>query len=428
MSLALRIENLSKAYRLGELNRRTLLHEWRRRWHGGDAVDPDDPNVFWALRDVSFDVRPGEVVGLLGRNGAGKSTLLKVLSQITSPTSGKVKLRGHVASLLEVGTGFHLELTGRDNVYLNGTILGMTHREVSAKFEEIVAFSGIEEFIDTPVKRYSVGMRVRLAFAVAAHLEPEILVIDEVLAVGDAVFQQKCLGKIDEVAHAGRTVLFVSHNAAAIESLCTRGIVLEKGRLVFDGTQSEAIEFHAASRAAAGTDLAGRADRSGSGEVRITGMELRNGRGERVPAARAGEDLEIALHFRRRPGPAFPRIAVQISVATQFGAPVFTHANWLSGEVFGDLAETGTMICRIPRLPLPVGHFHVGFRLQADIRGRDALDAIENALELHVEAGNFFATGKLPTLQSGVCLVDGAWRVEPGSPNSAPRSATSLAG
>ena len=248
MSVVARIENLGKAFRLGVIDRRSFYHDWKQRLFSKSDV-ADDPELFWALRDVSFEVRDGEVVGLLGRNGAGKSTLLKVMSQITAPTRGCIKLRGRVASLLEVGTGFHPEMTGRDNVFLNGIILGMTRREVAGKFDEIVAFADIGEFIDTPVKRYSVGMRVRLAFAVAAHLEPEILLIDEVLAVGDAAFQQRCLGKIGEVSRGGRTVFFVSHNVAAVEALCTRGIVLEHGRVAFDGAPVEAIEHYSASRA-----------------------------------------------------------------------------------------------------------------------------------------------------------------------------------
>ena len=410
--VVVRIENLSKAYRLGELSRKVLWQDWRHRFGAGHAEANGDPEPFWALRDISFDVREGEVLGLLGRNGAGKSTLLKVISQITSPTTGCVKLRGRVASLLEVGTGFHVELTGRDNVFLNGTILGMTRAEVARKFDEIVAFSGIEEFIDTPVKRYSVGMRVRLAFAVAAHLEPEILVIDEVLAVGDAAFQQKCLGKIGEVSRSGRTVLFVSHNAASIESLCSRGIVLDKGRLAFAGSQVEAIDFYAASRSASGLDLATFTERAGSGEVRVVGMELRNARGNTIAAARSGEEIDIVLRFRRHNAQNYPRLAVQIFVTTHVGAPVFTHANWLHRDGFGDLPETGTFVCRIPRLPLPPGHYRVGFRLQAIHRGRESLDAIESALELNVESGDFFRTGKMPPLHAGVALVDAEWRLE----------------
>lgn len=201
-------------------------------------------DYFWALNDVSFEIKKGEVIGIIGKNGAGKSTLLKILSQITKPTTGRIEINGRVASLLEVGTGFHPELTGRENIYLNGTILGMTRREVKEKFDEIVAFSGVEKFIDTPVKHYSSGMYVRLAFAVAAHLEPEILIIDEVLAVGDAEFQKKCLGKMKEVAGHGRTVIFVSHNMEAVKSLCERAVFLEKGQVIKDASPAEVIDFY----------------------------------------------------------------------------------------------------------------------------------------------------------------------------------------
>jgi len=234
-----------------------------------------------------------------------------------------------------------------------------------------------------------------------------------VLAVGDAAFQQKCLGKIGEVSRSGRTVIFVSHNAASIESLCTRGIVLEKGRLTFDGTQSAAIEAYAASRSAGASDLRTRTDRTGSGEVRVTGVELRDAAGDAIPAGRAGEELQIALHFTRPSAGTFPRLAAQVTVTTHLGAPVFTHANWLRGESFGDLPEQGTIVCRIPSLPLPVGHFAIGFRLSAEERGRrDPFDAMESAAELHVEAGDFFGTGKLPSLKLGVCLVEGEWRLD----------------
>ena len=413
MSVVLRLENLSKAYRLGEISREVFWNDWRRRLQGKPPEDLSDKDHFWALRDVSFDVRHGEVLGLLGRNGAGKTTLLKIVSRITSPSSGKVKLRGRIASLLEVGTGFHMDLTGRDNVFLNGTILGMTRAEVARKFDEIVAFSGIEEFIDTPVKRYSIGMRVRLAFAVAAHLEPEILLIDEVLAVGDASFQQKCLGKIGEVSRAGRTVIFVSHNAAAIESLCTRGVVMDHGRVAFDGTQSEAIDFYAASRAGLSADLAERTDRKGTGELRITGIEIRNSVGAITNTVRSGENVEIALKFRRHDKLTYPRLAVELHVATHIGSPIFTQANWLNGDAFGDLPETGTFVCKLPRLPLPIGTFNLGFHVCAEERARrDPLDEMDLATELHVESGDFFGTGKLPIVNTGVTLVKGSWRLE----------------
>ncbi len=257
--IAIRVENLSKRYRIGlkEEMHDTLfgamadfisqpiknLRRLRRLTRfQGDGYNPED--IIWALKDVSFEVQRGEVVGIIGRNGAGKTTLLKVLSHITEPTSGRVEIRGRVSSLLEVGTGFHSELTGRENIYLNGTILGMKKAEVDRKFDEIVDFSGVEKFIDTPVKRYSSGMRVRLAFSVAAHLEPEILLVDEVLSVGDAAFQKKCLGKMDDVAKEGRTVLFVSHNMAAINNLCGRGIVLDYGRTIFQGEASDAVRLY----------------------------------------------------------------------------------------------------------------------------------------------------------------------------------------
>jgi lipopolysaccharide transport system ATP-binding protein len=253
MSIAISVEHLSKSYRLGSIGTGTLGQDVSRWWarvrHQPDPLAQIGHehharrvgDQFWALDDVSFDVQEGEVLGIIGRNGAGKSTLLKVLSQVTAPTSGRIRFRGRIASLLEVGTGFHPELTGSENIFLNGAILGMTKAEIRRKFDEIVAFSECEEFLDTPVKRYSSGMYVRLAFAVAAHLEPEILVIDEVLAVGDTQFQQKCLGKMQDVADRGRTVLFVSHNMTAVSSLCSRAVLLAAGAVVQHGTAPEVI-------------------------------------------------------------------------------------------------------------------------------------------------------------------------------------------
>ena len=233
--IAIKVENLSKKYTIGTKVsgslRETIVHKWNSLSNKTNSNNEE----FWALKDISFEVKQGEVLGIIGKNGAGKSTLLKVLSRITEPTSGRFVMNGRVSSLLEVGTGFHPELTGRENIYLNGTILGMTRKEVKQKFDEIVDFSGVEKFIDTPVKHYSSGMYVRLAFAVAAHLEPEILIIDEVLAVGDAEFQKKCLGKMDSVAKEGRTVLFVSHNMGAIKQLCNCGLLIQNGIIIKNG-------------------------------------------------------------------------------------------------------------------------------------------------------------------------------------------------
>jgi len=234
------VEGLSKGYRLGEINLRSLHRAWKKRIKNWIQGAKEEEELFWAIKDLSFKVNPGEVVGVIGSNGAGKSTLLKILSRITAPTEGRAVLRGKLASLLEVGTGFHHELTGRENIFLSGTFLGLKRKEIEAKYEEIVEFSQIGEFIETPVKRYSSGMFVRLAFSVAAFLEADIMIVDEVLAVGDAAFQRKCLGKMEDVAQSGRTILFVSHNMGAVKELTTRGIYLKKGRLVFDGPIDEA--------------------------------------------------------------------------------------------------------------------------------------------------------------------------------------------
>lgn len=258
-NLAIRVENLSKLYRLGQVGTGTLQQDLKRWWWKtsgkgdpfakvGEVNDRTTKGVsdyVWALKDVNFEVEKGEVLGIIGRNGAGKSTLLKILSKTTSPTSGSIKINGRIASLLEVGTGFHPELTGRENIFLNGAILGMTKREIRSKFDEIVDFSGVERYIDTPVKRYSSGMYVRLAFAVAAHLEPEILIVDEVLAVGDAEFQKKCLGKMKDVSvNDGRTVLFVSHNMAAVRTLCTQGLVMQYGTIVYKGGALDSVDYY----------------------------------------------------------------------------------------------------------------------------------------------------------------------------------------
>lgn len=255
-NIALEVDNLSKQYRLGQVGTGTISHDLNRWWHKvrgkedpylkiGDANDrtkSGDSDYVWALRDINFQIEQGDAVGIIGRNGAGKSTLLKLLSKVTKPTLGEIKVKGRIASLLEVGTGFHPEMTGRENIYLNGAILGMTRREIKRKFDEIVDFAGVERYIDTPVKRYSSGMYVRLAFAVAAHLESEILIVDEVLAVGDAEFQKKCLGKMGDVSKGeGRTVLFVSHNMASVKQLCNTGILMNEGQLVYQGSASNSV-------------------------------------------------------------------------------------------------------------------------------------------------------------------------------------------
>lgn len=363
----------------------------------------------YALKDVSFDVKGGEVLGVIGRNGAGKSTLLKILSKITEPTAGYAEIRGAVSSLLEVGTGFHPELTGSENIFLNGAILGMKKAEIQQKFDEIVAFAEIEKFLYTPVKHYSSGMYVRLAFAIAAHLEPEVLLIDEVLAVGDVSFQKKCLGKMKSVAHEGRTVLFVSHNMAAVESLCQRGIVLSNGQVALDGTQLEAISYYLSDIDTSTVSLRDRSDRTGSGEIRITEIEYRDEHGKKLSVLRSGQTIDIYLHYESSGEFQRGDVIASISVKTQMESPVFLLHNRLTGDHWTDIPSRGSFVCRIIKLPLPASVYRLGYTL---IRHGQYLDGLSNAQEMIVDKGDFFGTGEIPPISHGVCLTDAEWRVE----------------
>lgn len=295
------VRNISKVYRLGEIGVTSVREESARAWRKFRGKEPlNDEGDFWALNDVSFDVEQGEVVGIIGKNGAGKSTLLKILSRITEPSGGEVRLRGRVAALLEVGTGFHPELTGRENIYLNGTILGMKKREIDAKLDEIIAFSGIEKHIDTPVKRYSSGMNVRLGFAVAAHLEPEILIVDEVLAVGDADFQKKCIEKMQDVASKGRTVLFVSHNMSSVARLTDRCIVIDKGSVAKSGPTREAIDFYLYNgqvKMPADGDIS-KYPRLPYGDGSVTALKLQYLNEDRI--LRLGDDLKLCISLQAK--------------------------------------------------------------------------------------------------------------------------------
>ncbi|RJQ38999.1 MAG: ABC transporter ATP-binding protein [Dehalococcoidia bacterium] len=312
---AIKAENLGKLYRTGQFVgyrnlqenlSHALLSPFRRFRDGStQATKPD--NYIWALKDVSFQVRQGEVVGIIGRNGAGKTTLLRILTRITEPTEGGAEIRGRVSALLEVGTGFHPELTGRENVYLNGAILGMKRYEIKRKFDEIVEFSGVEKFIDTPLKRYSSGMQVRLAFSVAAHLEPEILLVDEVLAVGDAQFQKKCLGKMENVSKEGRTVLFVSHNMAAINRLCPRAILLDNGRLVQDGHSVSVTNAYLNGEAGVGGQRTWELEEApGTDELRLTSIKLLKADGTPASVVEVHEPLTLRIGYHiGQPGLSF---------------------------------------------------------------------------------------------------------------------------
>ncbi len=418
--VVLSVEKLSKRYRLGQMGATTLRETVERWWHRGRDPFPGRPcggeqgaavpspvgGEIWALRDVSFQVRRGEVLGIIGRNGAGKSTLLKILSRITEPTSGRAVVRGRVGSLLEVGTGFHPELSGRENIYLNGAFLGMSRREIDAKFDEIVTFAEVGRFLDTPIKRYSSGMYVRLAFAVAAHLEPEILLVDEVLAVGDFAFQQKCLGKMDAVARAGRTVLFVSHNLSAVQGLCHTVLRLDKGRVHRYGSPQDVIDEYLASHESPVKPAGMREDRLGSGVIRITDVTMRDARGNSLSVVMNGEPVSFHLAYRRRAETPVPRATAGILVRTFLGQPIFLHYNRLNGYMFGPLPERGEFVCHMDALPLPEGTY----RLDVSVRDEDGyLDGLHDALIFKVVAGRFFGDVEPPPASHGLCLVKARW-------------------
>jgi len=360
--------SLSKRYRLGMLNAATLRDEiqglWER-WRGGaarGAAARDRDTDFWALRDVSFDVQEGDVVGIIGGNGAGKSTLLKVLSRITEPTSGEARIRGRVASLLEVGTGFHPELSGRENIFLNGTILGMTKGEVRAKFDEIVDFSGIEKFIDTPVKRYSSGMYVRLAFAVAAHLDPEIMIVDEVLAVGDGGFQKKCLGKMKSIHESGRTVLFVSHQLNMLTSLCTRGIVLKHGTVSFDGPVDQAVLHYQTSSGRVGTamlDVDGTGGRVGNDVARLNRGWVSNIDGELCSSFSLDDPIVINMEYTLFASSRIGTIP-NIHIYDEYGEMIFLSIA-AAVDQSADINRSGRWMarCVVPRHLMNTGTFNV---------------------------------------------------------------------
>jgi lipopolysaccharide transport system ATP-binding protein len=364
--------------------------------------------TFWALRDVGFEVDHGEVVGIIGRNGAGKSTLLRILSRITRPTSGMADIYGRVGSLLEVGTGFHPELTGRQNIYLNGAILGMKRAEIARKFDEIVAFAEIERFLDTPVKRYSSGMYVRLAFAVAAHLEPEILIVDEVLAVGDAAFQKKCLGKMAEAAAGGRTVLFVSHNLAVIQSLCSRGILLADGTVRVDGDVAAAVGTYLRSlEEAASQDLMRRTDRRGRGRARLHGVTVVDAGTPPSLVLTTGQPARLVFDVHGfRAG-----MSCNFTIYDHNGQPV---ANFDSGmpapDDVRDQAEPGRVVCEVDELPLLAGRYRINVAIMDGPSWADLEDHVEGAAVFDVQLGQMRGRPEAVNVGYGCVCIPHRWR------------------
>jgi lipopolysaccharide transport system ATP-binding protein len=418
--IILKATNISKQYRLGNVGTGTISHDLNRWWAGirgkedpylkvgsvNDRSKKADSDYVWALQDINFEVQKGEVLGIIGKNGAGKSTLLKILSRVTIPTTGEIKTKGRIASLLEVGTGFHPELTGRENIYLNGAILGMTKAEIKAKEEEIIEFSGCERYVDTPVKRYSSGMRVRLAFAVAAFLEPDILVIDEVLAVGDAEFQKKAIGKMQDISQGdGRTVLFVSHNMASIQNLCTRVMLLSNGIVETIGQTEELIDYYLKKfrDEQVSNDLALREDRQGNGVLQFMDYWIDNEKNERIYSIPSGLTFKIVLKIKNNSSETLKNIRISIGVDDNQARRITVLGNDLSGQSISfEPNEIKNVTVLIPINPFQEGFYY--FTLFASIENVIS-DWVNNAGSFEVEHGDFFNTGKIAQKSQGHILI-----------------------
>jgi len=402
---AIEIENLSKEYRLGVVGTGTLSHDINRWWHRiRSKEDPylkvgevnvqskaSESEYIYALNDINLDVKKGEVLGIIGKNGAGKSTLLKILSKVTGPTTGEIRYRGRIGSLLEVGTGFHLELTGRENIFLNGAILGMTKDEIKRKFDDIVEFSGCARYLNTPVKRYSSGMLVRLGFAVAAFLEPEILVVDEVLAVGDAEFQKKAIGKMQDVSKKeGRTILFVSHNMAAIKTLCNSALLLNNGMISKKGTPDEVVAHYLqTSNDLSAIPIAKRTDREGAGLIKFEQITITDNQGSNLDYVTTGDDINFCIKFSQNNYDlkSSTPLDIGIIIRDECDSVVTTLASFFTDESPVGLERDKKVICSVPRFPLLAGQYFIDLWCAIS---SEKQDFIANAMTLRVEEGNFF--------------------------------------
>ncbi len=397
---AITIQNLGKRYILGHKKAMSISDRFRNVLFKSSSRSTEE---FWALEDINFTVEKGEAIGIIGKNGAGKSTLLKILSRITEPTVGRFEINGRVSSLLEVGTGFHPELTGRENIFLNGTILGMKRFEIKSKFNEIVDFSGVEKFLDTPVKHYSSGMYVRLAFSVAAHLEPEILIIDEVLAVGDAEFQKKCLGKMDDATKEGRTVLFVSHNMNAVQRLCSKGILLGDGKLIYNDDIGNVVDLYFQKVIGVPQNsIAEITDRKGIGHFKFAAYKLLDSKEREIEVASSGDLLSIRIYFEVIEPLTNCRISIAVSNKdkTLF---VLSTENTINENII--LSDQGYIDFQIARLPLTNGEYSCTLFCES---GEGIQDWVSSAFIFSVKRGNYFGIGKdVPNGWEGsVVLVD----------------------
>jgi lipopolysaccharide transport system ATP-binding protein len=426
-TIAITVEDLSKSYLVGHQSgqhghykvlrdvigreARDFFRKASDMLHGRQIIQGDEVEEFWALKNVSFEVKKGEALGIIGSNGAGKSTLLKILSRITEPSGGRVTIRGRVASLLEVGTGFHGELTGRENIFLNGAILGMTSAEVRRKFDQIVAFAEVERFVDTPVKRFSSGMYVRLAFAVAAFLEPEILLLDEVLAVGDAQFRKRCLSKLGEVMKSeGRSVVFVSHNMGAIEQLCQTCIWLRGGEVAEHGQTNAVIEAYleATRTRAHNVPLRLRRDRIGNGRVRATSFDIKDGKGKHVEALQSGGDYTFTIGCENL-GDPIKNVVVSLDIYDDQQRRVLLFRSSFTNENL-TVAGTGSIGCTVEKFPLANGVYTASIYLShADA---EVLDHVQHAAQFIVEGGDFFGTGSVGLPSHCKVLTAAHWSSE----------------
>lgn len=416
MSAAISIRNLGKCYRMNHADARSPYRTIREslaraaaaplRTLRGHANGAD--NEFWALKDLDFDIQPGEVVGIVGHNGAGKSTLLKILSRITKPTIGQIDISGRVGSLLEVGTGFHPELTGRENVYMNGSILGMQRREIDGSFDSIVEFAGVERFLDTPVKRYSSGMQVRLAFAVASHLQPEILLIDEVLAVGDQQFQKRCTQKMRDVANSGRTVVFVSHNIPAVQNLCNRAILLEHGRTIEDGDVGHTLSVYSARQLGGINRDTSLVAHTGRAQHYMRWMETASITSQTNGGTiLMGDDVRIDVTFRATE--SVDNVNFGIVVKDSLGAALFTANNVVQpSQPLAHPLRRGSISCLLDKLPLLPGTYLLDFYLGTN--GAHC-DVVVDAISFDVHAADVFGSGKLQSTQFGRFFCPVKWLI-----------------
>ena len=428
-NIAVQFDHVGKLYRLGQVGTGSLIHDLNRWWvtrvrgkedpylkigETNDRSKKGESQYVWALRDITFDVEQGDVVGIIGRNGAGKSTLLKLLSSITSPTTGVIRTRGRIGSLLEVGTGFHPEMTGRENIYMNGSIMGMTRQEINRKFDEIVDFAGVERYIDTPVKRYSSGMTVRLGFAVAAFMEPEILVVDEVLAVGDAEFQKKAIGKMQDVSHCeGRTVLFVSHNMGSVRHLCNRGIVLDNGLVSFQGNTERAIEFYLQSNLTSNQDVPipnlPRVGRT-TGKLRFQSIDFLDAQGKPYkPHCGRPLSIMVGIDVKELSGISNARFSVEIRDI--YGNPMLYFPSELVIDDMNFSKGMHYFIVNIEKFPLSSGNYRI--LLWSSVK-QETADFIDSIIPMNVEEDDFFDKGReVPLhLKGKVVLCNYSWDIK----------------